>query len=129
MMRAVGVSTLAVALAPSFVFAQAVSQVSGVFNIIVGLMLVVALLLFGTGLCLWYVRLGVWPGYRDEAIHIMQWGVSTMFVLVVLVGAVRLVQTHPKEASFMVGALIVLAVAWFVVKVFASAQGEEEAKH
>ena len=58
------------------------TTVIAIFNILVGLMLVMSILMLMGGLGTWYVRLGTSPTYRDEAIKMMQWGVATLFVLV-----------------------------------------------
>ena len=68
------------------------TQVIGLFNIFVGLMLTVALFTYGLGFFLWLCRLGTWPTYRTEAIKIMEWSVVILFVLVVLLAIVQFFQ-------------------------------------
>lgn len=118
--------TLATVLLPGVASAQVLTRVAGIFNIVVGLMLVAALLLYGLGMVLWATRLGVWPSYRDEAIVILEWAVSVLFTLILVLTIVRLIQTHIAAASFVLGVLIVFAVIWFVIKVSASAGAEDE---
>ncbi len=103
--------------------------VIALFNIIVGVMLVCAMLLMGGGLMLWYVRLGTYPTYRDRAILIMQWAVAILFVLVVLLGVAQYVQTHMAISMMVIGAIIAAAVAYFVIStLMAGGGGEEEHK-
>ncbi len=102
--------------------------VVALFNIVVGLMLVASMLLMGGGLMLWYVRLGTYPTYRDDAIDIMQWGVAILFVLVVLLGVAQYVQTHLAETMLAIGVLIAAAVAYVVVSQM-TAGGEDDKEH
>jgi hypothetical protein len=105
------------------------STVIALFNIVVGVMLVLALAFMGGGLMLWYVRLGTYPTYRDKAIEIMQWGVAIMFVLVVLLGVAQFVQTHMALSMMVIGAVIVAAIVYFVGTTMLAGGGEEEEHH
>lgn len=105
------------------------STVIALFNIIVGLMLVLSILFMGGGLMLWYVRLGTSPTYRDEAIDLMRWGVSILFVLVVLLGVAQYVQTHMAISMLVIGAVIAAAIAYFVGTQLMSGGGGEEEHH
>lgn len=120
---------LSVVLLPSAAYAQVLSQVSGFFNIMVGLMLVFAFLFFFGGLGMWFVRLGTWPTYRDEAIRLMQWGVVILFVLAALLAIVQFVQKHVAAATFLAGIVIVIGVAWVVVTVSQAKGEDDEKKH
>lgn len=120
---------LSIVLLPSAASAQVLSQVSGLFNIMVGLMLVFAFLFFFGGLGMWAVRLGTWPTYRDEAIRLMQWGVVILFVLAALLAIVQFVQTHVAVATFLAGIVIVIGVAWMVVTVSQAKGEDDEKKH
>lgn len=119
---------IGVLLLPSAASAQVLSQVSGLFNIMVGLMLVFSFLFFFGGLGMWFVRLGTWPTYRDDAIRLMQWGVVILFVLAVLLAIVQFVQKHVALASFLAGLVVFVIVAWVFVTV-STAKGDDEKKH
>ena len=103
------------ALLPQVVFGQTLTVVSGIFNILVGLMLVAAFLIYFGALIGWYVRRGSWPSYRDEMIHYMQWAVVIMFVLVVLLILVNFVQVHQAAAAFVFGVILFLAIVWVIM--------------
>lgn len=118
----------AIALVPGPAEAQALSQVAGVFNIIVGLMLVAAFLLFFGGLAMWFSRLGTYPTNRDEAIKLMQWGVVVLFVLAVFLALSQFVQKHAAAAAFVAGIVIVAAGIWVVFTV-ATAKEEGADEH
>ncbi len=115
----------AILLAPSVASAQVLPNVAGLFNIMVGLMLVFAFLFFFGGFGMWFTRLGTYPTYRDEAIRLMQWGVVVLFVLAVLLFIVQFVQKHAAVAAFLVGIVIVAAVALLFIKA-SQAKGSEE---
>ena len=103
--------------------------VIALFNIVVGLMLVLSFLMMGGGLMLWYVRLGTWPTYRDEAIGYMQWAVSILFVLVVLLGVAQFVQAHKAVSMLAIGAGVAAIVVYFIGTELMSSGGEEEEHH
>ena len=105
------------------------TTVIALFNIVVGLMLVMSILMMGGGLMMWYVRLGTSPTYRDEAIEIMQWGVAVLFVLVVLLGVAQFVQTHMAISMLAIGAVVAAAIAYFVATQLMAGGGEEEEHH
>jgi len=106
-----------VVLVPSLAFAQTLSVVAGVFNILAGLMLVAAFLLFFGGLVGWFVRRGVYPGYRDDMIRVMHWAVAVLFVLVVLLAVIRFVQVYQAAATFVFGIILFLIAFWVVMTV------------
>lgn len=108
---------LAIALAlPAIASAETTfTQVIGLFNIFVGLMLTVALFTYFLGFFLWLTRLGTWPTYRTEAIKIMEWSVVILFVLVVLLAIVQFFQFHPREAAFVVSVLVAIIIVWIIL--------------
>ena len=99
-----GVGALVV---PSFVFAQTLFQVAGILNIFVGLMATAAVLTFAAGLGYYFARLGL--DSRKVGLHIMEWGVALVFVLIVLLALVRFVRLYTET---------VLAVISFGVLIF-----------
>ncbi|MBI5457370.1 hypothetical protein HY971_01450 [Candidatus Kaiserbacteria bacterium] len=103
-------------------FAQAV----GLFNVFVGLMLTTALVIYGTGFVVWFVRLGTWPTYRTEAIKIMEWSVVILFVLVVLLAIVQFFQYHPREARFVGSFILAVIIVWIIVVIAAKSGGGEK---
>ena len=104
------------------------TQVIGLFNIFVGLMLTVALFTYGLGFFLWLCRLGTWPTYRTEAIKIMEWSVVPLFVLVVLLAIVQFFQYHPKEAGYVVSVIVAIVIIWIILYLAAhSGEGKKKA--
>lgn len=106
----------------------AVSRVAGIFNIFVGLMLTAALLTYGVGVIMWWIRLGSWPSYRTTAIRILEWAVATLFVLIVLLGIVQFFQKHPTAASYVLSAIVLVLIIWAVVYLMAHSGGKKEEK-
>ncbi len=112
---------------PELASAQILAQAAGIFNIFAGLMLVAAFLIFFGALGGWFARRGVWPGYRDEMIHLMTWGVAVLFVLLIILAAIDFVQNHQAAAAFIAGLAIFFFVVWIAFKVAAdSSRGEKE---
>ncbi len=92
------------------------AQVLGVFNLLVGLMLVASILFFVGGFIMYLVRLGTWPTYRDEAIDVMAWGVSILFTLIVLLAIQQFLARHIFVAVSGAALIIVLGIAYVIVR-------------
>ena len=122
-------ASAAIALLPGVAFAQALSELTGLFNIFVGLMLTGSILLFATGLVLWFIRRGTYPTYRDEGIELMEWSVAILFVLIVLLALVQFVQMQPWIASFVVGLIVLILIIWYALYVATSGMGDDEKEH
>jgi len=110
---------LAILLTPALAFASTttdlISQLAGLFYIIVGLTLVMSLILMMGGTLAWAIRLGTFPTYRDDALTVIEYGVSTMFVLVVILGIVEFVQTHTSATLYVLSIVIAGLVLWLAV--------------
>lgn len=96
----------------------------GLFNIFVGLMLTASILLFGTGLCVWIIRLGTI--HREDGIHIMVWAVNVLFVLVIVLALVQFFQKNVTLGYMIAAVLILLFILWLAFKVLGG--GGEPAK-
>jgi uncharacterized membrane protein len=133
MFRTLSVIAGATLAAPSLAFASTstdtLAWLAGLFNIFVGGMFVIACIIFMGGLVMWAVRLGVWPSNRDEAIHVMQWGVSTLFTLIVLLGIVEYIENNTETALKILGVIIVILIIWIVIKSGLFSGGGEEKEH
>lgn len=116
-----------VLLVPAFANALTLVQVAELFNIFVGLMLTVGILIYIAGLGVYFSRLGTWPNHRDKAIKIMEWGIAVLFVLIVILIVVQHFQRYPMVASIAVAGLILLVALVIGVYVFRSGgEGEEK---
>lgn len=115
--------------APASAHALTLTQVAELFNIFVGLMLTVGLLIYFAGLGVYFSRLGTWPNHRDKAIKIMEWGIAVLFVLIVILIVVHHFQTYPKIVSVILATLVLLVVAIFGARVLFAGGGEKEEKH
>jgi hypothetical protein len=102
------------------------TQVLSFFNLLVGLMLVVSLILFIGGFVLYLVRLGTWPTYRDEAVELMMWGVTVLFTIVLLLALQQFLLSHLALAVSIVGMIIIVLVAWLIIRDLSG--GSEEKK-
>ena len=119
------VLTLGVPLASQA--AESLTQAVGLFNIFVGLMLVASLLAYGISFVVWVTRLGNWPSYRTTAIHIGEWAIVIIFVLVVMLMIVQFFRDHPHTAAVITGTLVVLLV-FGIVMYLTIISGDKEEK-
>ena len=88
------------------------TQFLAFFNLFAGVMLTLSLILFLGGFIFYLVRLGTWPTYREQAIELMKWGVTTLFVLILILGIQQFLMRNLLVAVS-IGALILIAlVMW-----------------
>lgn len=118
MRRATTYLALCAFFAPALAFASTttdlVSQLAGLFYIIVGLALVAAFLLMGAGTIMWVVRFGTDETYRSQAITMMEWAVATLFTLVLVLGVVEFIQSHTSTVLYLIALCIIVLVIWVV---------------
>lgn len=108
---------------------QTVANIVGVFNVFVGLMLTVALLVYFFGFVLWWTRLGTWPTYRTEAVKVMEWSVAILFSLVVILGIVQFFQRHQQAAGYVISALVIIGIMWFISTIVKEPSEEKAGGH
>ncbi len=111
---------------PTVASAMTFVQVLQLFNIFVGLFLTVTIIVFCTGVFVYFARLGTWPSHRDEAIKILVWAVSMLFVLVVLLAIVQWFERHTKTALLILATAIVFVVLGFIIRAAATGGGEKK---
>lgn len=99
-------------------------QVLGLLNVFVGLFLVASMLLFGGGFIVWLARLGT--VHRETGVKIMEWGVVSLFVLVVLLGLVRLIEHHTEVVAYVAGVIILIVIALFILQALESRKEDKE---
>jgi|GEM_PF-1375595 len=102
------------------------SQAFGLLNILVGLMLVAALLLFFGGFIAYLTRLGLES--RIQGLRIMYYGVSILFVLIIILGIVHYLQFRPDIVFGIIAALVLIFGGYAAVQAFQQS-GEEEDHH
>lgn len=104
-----------------------ISEVAGLFYIVVGLVLVASILTMLLGLLSWFRGLGTSGDvYRDRAIETMQWAVATLFTLVLLLGVVEFVQTHVSAALYVLSVAVIIVVLWALASMPAEQKKEEK---
>lgn len=100
-----------------------VAQAFGFFNIVVGVMLVIAILLFLGGFIVYLSRLGL-EGRVSGGLRYMYRGVAILIVLVILLGIVNFLQFNPQVVFAALGVVIVALGAWAAITI--SQQPSEE---
>ena len=118
-MRSLPFISIATFALPSLAFASTttdiLSQVSGLFYIVVGLAVVMAVLLMAAGIILWVARFGTDETYRDQAIKIMEWAVATLFTLILVLGVIEFIQSHSAIVLYIIGIAIIVVLIWFIL--------------
>lgn len=104
----------------------AVSSIMGFVNVLAGLMLVVATLLFFGGVIIWLARLGLTT--RVEGIKLMEWGVASLFVLTVILGITRAVQSSPALAALLGSSIVVIFAAYAIFTLMQTPPEKKEVK-
>ncbi len=105
------------------------TQLVGFFNIIVGLMLTVSILLMGAACLMWMVRLGTTPTYRDQAIHLMQWAIAILFTLTVILFIVQYVQKNTATAVYLIGFAVLAGIGWAIFVAMQGSGKDPDAEH
>ncbi len=101
-----------------------VSEFFGLFNILAGLMLVAAFLLFFGGLSAYLSRLGL-EG-RIQGLAFMYRGTSILFVLILLLAIVNYVQYHTQIVMGVLAVIVVGLLVWLAVMAMSAGGGEDE---
>jgi hypothetical protein len=95
----------------------------GFFNICAGLLFVAAVLTFIGGFIQYLVVLG--NEKRKDALATMYWGVTILFVLVVLLGIINTLQ---GPLAFIIGAGVILFITFAIIVVLSKPK-EAEPEH
>ena len=112
-----------VALLPLPAAALSLSQVVGLFHIVVGLLLTFTLGIFAAGVGIYFARLNTWPSYRDMSIKVMIWGVTMLFILILFVALVQFIQRHTAIALSIIGVIAILGVLLLIATVMKPKSG------
>ncbi|OGG80549.1 hypothetical protein A3A39_01520 [Candidatus Kaiserbacteria bacterium RIFCSPLOWO2_01_FULL_54_13] len=110
------------AFAPTSASALTFVQAIGLFHVVVGLLLAATLIIFATGVGLYIARLNTWPSHRETAIRVMEWAVTMLFVLIILIAIVNFFQRHSTIALTILAFVAIVAVAILIVRVAAQSK-------
>ena len=108
---------LASVVLPDTTSALTFVQIVGLFHIAVGLLLTVTLGTFIFGICLWIARFNTWPSHRETAIGVLEWGITMLFVLILLIAFVYFVQRHTTIALSIIAFIAIIGAIILVVKI------------
>lgn len=111
-------------LTPFSVSAQTLFQVAGILNIFVGLLVVAAFVAFGTGLVYYLAHLELEK--RIHGIYIMEWGVSIVFVLIVLLAIVKFVREYTAVVLGIISVVVFLLL--IIAGIHAVSSGHKKEK-
>ena len=91
-------------------------QFFGFLNIFVGLFLTVAIILYGAACIVYFTRFGC-PN-RDESLELIEWALTILFLLIVILGIVQYFQSHPGAMMYIIGVVVFVFVVWFLFYAF-----------
>jgi cytochrome bd-type quinol oxidase subunit 2 len=123
--RIFGLQMLAIAtvLLPNAASAMTLVQFFGFLNIFVGVFLTLALILYGAAVIVYFTRYGT--PHRDESLKLIEFGLTILFILIILLGVVQYFQSHPGNMTYIVGTIIFLLVIWLIIYAY-SGGGKED---
>lgn len=85
----------------------------GFLNVFVGIFLTLAIILYGAAFIIYVTRFGC-PN-RMESLDLIEWALSILFVLIVVLGIVQYFQRHPANMLYIIGTIVfVLAVGLII---------------
>ena len=113
---------VAVALLPGTASAMTLVQFFGFLNIFVGLFLTLALILYGAAVIIYVTRFGC-PN-RMESLDLIEWALTILFVLIVVLGVVQYFQSHPANMMYIIGVIVFLLIVGLII--YAYSGGEKK---
>ena len=112
--------------APQSADALTFVQVLSLLHVATGILLTFVILIFCTGVFVYYARLGTWPSHRDYAIKILEWSVALLSVLILAL--LRAFQVYTKTMLVILAVVVLLAIAIFIVRGAAAAKSKPHAR-
>ena len=112
-----------VLLMPNVTSAFTLSQVLGYFNIVIGLFLTASVLSYAIGVIIWATRYGTWP--REEGFPFMQFGITTLFVLSVLLALINWLLKHTSTTLYVISFILVVLCGIFILYAVRGKKKEE----
>ena len=110
------------ALLPSTASAMTLVQFFGFLNVFVGLFLTLALILYGAAVIIYATRFGC-PN-RMESLDLIEWGLTILFILIVVLGIVQYFQSHPANMMYIIGVIVFLLIVGLII--YAYSGGEKK---
>src|SRR3990167_9698074 len=92
------VIAMSAAFLPTVASAMSLVQFFGFLNIFVGLFLTLALILYGAAFIIYTTRFGC-PN-RMASLALIEWALTILFVLIVVLGVVQYFQSHPANMVY-----------------------------
>ena len=96
----------------------------GLFNVVAGLMLTAGLLMFFGGFVAYLTRLGL-EG-RSDGLRYMSWGVTVLFVLIILLAIVHYIQFNPTIVYWIFGFLALCFLTWAILTTMRESAAHKE---
>src|SRR3989338_4533095 len=120
------VIAVSAAFLPTAASAMSLVQFFGFLNIFVGIFLTLALILYGAAFIVYTTRFGC-PN-RMESLDLIEWALSILFVLIVVLGVVQYFQRHPANMAYIIGTIVFVIVLWLIIYAYSGGK-KKEAPH
>lgn len=106
--------------------AQTLAQAAGIIDTVAGFMFVASILLFITGFFTSVVFHGT--EHSEGGVLRMEWGVATLFTLILLLLVARFIRTQANVVVFILAAAVLALVIYIGAATFGSPPQKEEKK-
>ncbi|OGG58044.1 hypothetical protein A2853_00940 [Candidatus Kaiserbacteria bacterium RIFCSPHIGHO2_01_FULL_55_17] len=113
-------TAFALGVVPLNASALTLPQVVGLFHIVVGFLLTFTVLIFVVGFSVYVARFNTWPSHRDAAIRGLEWAVTMLFVLLVVLAIINAIQNHGAIALPILAFVVIVAVAVLIIRMAGS---------
>ena len=117
------VIAVSAAFLPTAASAMSLVQFFGFLNIFVGIFLTLALILYGAAFIVYTTRFGC-PN-RMESLDLIEWALSILFVLIVVLGVVQYFQRHPANMAYIIGTIVFVIVLWLIIYAYSGGKKKE----
>lgn len=125
--REIGIMATATVLLPWSAGAFTLEQALGYFNIVIGLLLTASVLSYTVGMIIWATRYGTWP--REEGFPFMQFGITTLFVLSVLLALIHWLLKNTSTVLYVLAFIVLLLCGILAVHLLKGKKKEERGRY
>jgi cytochrome bd-type quinol oxidase subunit 2 len=109
-------------LLPSAASAMTLVQFFGFLNVLVGLFLTLALILYGAAVIVYFTRYGT--PHRMESLTLVEAALSILLILIVVLGIVQYFQAHPGNMVYILGTIVFVLVVGLIIYAYSGEKKE-----
>lgn len=113
-----------VAFVPTAASAMTLVRFFGFLNVLIGIFLTLAIILYGAAVIVYFTRYGT--PHRMESLDLVEVALSILFILIVLLGIVQYFQSHPVNMVYIIGTIIFVLVIGFIIYAYSGGEKKED---